>query len=222
MASIDLAACVAIAIGAVCINGDAKAQSARSAPTSYPLLWEIGGLKKSYLYGTIHVADERVLNLPQSVRDAISELHRRKLVAPIKDAIDAGKPFLGICLGLQMLFDVSYEDGTYEGLGILPGEVTKFEVLPDYKVPHMGWNQAKIRKRAPILDGIDEGTHFYFVHSYCAKPQDSEVTAIEADYPHPFCAAVWRDNLFATQFHPEKSQASGLKLLSNFANFGIG
>lgn len=163
-------------------------------------------------------ADKLILPGVGGFRDAIKELHRRDLVAPIKDAIAAGKPFLGICLGLQLLFDVSYEDGEHEGLGILSGEVVRFELPPEYKVPHMGWNQAQIRKRAPILNGIDEGTHFYFVHSYYAKPTDSDVTAIEATYGEPFCAAVSRDNLFATQFHPEKSQAMGLKLLRNFAS----
>ena len=150
-------------------------------------------------------------------RDAIAELRGRDLVGPIKDAVEAGKPFLGICLGLQLLFDVSYEDGEFEGLGILSGEVVRFKVPPEYKVPHMGWNQAKITRRAPILNGIEEGSHFYFVHSYYVVPKDRELVAIEAEYPDPFCAMVWRDNLFATQFHPEKSQANGLHLLKNFA-----
>ena len=120
------------------------------------------------------------------------------------------------CLGLQLLFDISYEDGEYEGLGVLKGKVVRFEVPREFKVPHMGWNQALIRRRAPILDGIAEGTHFYFVHSYYVVPEDTEVIAIEADYHRPFCAMVWRDNLFATQFHPEKSQAQGLRMLKNF------
>ena len=165
------------------------------------------------------VADAERVILPGvgGFRDAIGELKSHGLVEPIKDVIAAGKPFLGICLGLQLLFDISYEDGEYEGLGILSGKVVRFEVPPEYKVPHMGWNQAKIARRAPILDGIDEGSHFYFVHSYYVVPTESEVVAIEAEYPEPFCAMVWRDNLFATQFHPEKSQANGLRLLKNFA-----
>lgn len=149
--------------------------------------------------------------------DAIAELKSRDLVGPIKDAIEAGKPFLGICVGLQLLFDVGYEDGEHEGLCVLRGEVVRFNVPREYKVPHMGWNQAKIVRPAPILAGIDEGAHFYFVHSYYAVPADRSLVAIEADYPDPFCAMVWRDNLFATQFHPEKSQADGLRLLKNFA-----
>lgn len=151
-------------------------------------------------------------------RDAIGELHRRDLVSPIKDLIAADKPFLGICLGLQLLFDVSYEDGEYEGIGVLPGEVVRFNVPPQFKVPHMGWNEAIIRNTNPLLEGIADGTHFYFVHSYHVVPADREVVAIEADYHKPFCAMVSRNNLFATQFHPEKSQRDGLHLLQNFAN----
>lgn len=162
-------------------------------------------------------ADKIILPGVGAFRDAIAELRGRNLVGPIKDAIEAGKPFLGICLGLQLLFDVSHEDGEYEGLGIVSGEVLRFQLPPEYKVPHMGWNQAKIVRRAPILDGIEEGAHFYFVHSYYVVPTDRDLVAIEAEYPDPFCAMVWRDNLFATQFHPEKSQANGLRLLKNFA-----
>jgi len=162
-------------------------------------------------------ADKIILPGVGAFRDAIAELRGRNLVGPIKDAIEAGKPFLGICLGLQLLFDVSHEDGEYEGLGIVSGEVIRFQLPPEYKVPHMGWNQAKIVRRAPILDGIEEGAHFYFVHSYYVVPTDRDLVAIEAEYPDPFCAMVWRDNLFATQFHPEKSQANGLRLLKNFA-----
>lgn len=149
--------------------------------------------------------------------DAMHELTQRELVQPIKDAVASGKPFLGICLGLQLLFDVGYEGGQFEGLGILAGECVKFQLPAEYKVPHMGWNECHIARRAPIFADIAEGTHFYFVHSYYVVPRDENVVAVTADYGGPFCAAVWRDNLFATQFHPEKSQAEGLKLLKNFA-----
>jgi glutamine amidotransferase len=124
---------------------------------------------------------------------------------------------LGICLGLQLLFDRSYEDGEHEGLGVLSGEVRRFDIPPEYKVPHMGWNELNYRRRPPIFAGIDEGTHFYFVHSYYVVPSDESVIAGEANYPDPFCAMIWRDNLYATQFHPEKSQAAGLAVLKNFA-----
>ena len=165
-------------------------------------------------------ADKLVLPGVGAFRDAIAELRRRELDGPIRELIDAGRPFLGICLGLQLLFDKSYEDGEYEGLGILPGQVVRFKVPAECKVPHMGWNEARIKKQAPILEWIQEGSHFYFVHSYHVVPQDWEVVAIEADYPDPFCAMVWRDNLYATQFHPEKSQADGLRVLQNFAKLG--
>ena len=165
-------------------------------------------------------AEKIVLPGVGAFADAIGELKRRELVGPICDLVQQGKPFLGICLGLQLLFDVSYEDGEHEGLGILPGEVHRFEIPGEYKVPHMGWNEVHIKSRPPILDGLDEGAHFYFVHSYYVAPRDSGVVALEAAYPDPFCAMVWRDNLFASQFHPEKSQANGLRLLKNFAELG--
>ena len=149
--------------------------------------------------------------------DAMFELTKRELVAPIQEAVASGKPFLGICLGLQLLFEVGYEGGEFPGLGILPGECVKFQLPAEYKVPHMGWNECHFAKRAPIFADIAEGTHFYFVHSYHVVPRDPEVIAVTADYGGPFCAAVWRENLFATQFHPEKSQNEGLKVLKNFA-----
>jgi glutamine amidotransferase len=149
--------------------------------------------------------------------DAIAELRRRQLVEPIKEAVASGKPFLGICLGLQLLFDVGYENGEYEGLGILRGKCVRFDLPHEFKVPHMGWNRGIIKRKAPILKDTADGTFFYFVHSYYVVPEDPRLIAIEADYGHPFCAAVWKDNLFATQFHPEKSQAEGLKLLKAFA-----
>ncbi|MCE9527560.1 MAG: imidazole glycerol phosphate synthase subunit HisH [Planctomycetales bacterium] len=152
--------------------------------------------------------------------DAIAELRRRKLVEPIKEAIASGKPFLGICLGLQLLFDVGYENGEYEGLGILRGKCIRFDLPHEFKVPHMGWNRGTIKRKAPILKDTADGTYFYFVHSYFVVPEDPSLVAIETDYGHPFCAAVWKDNLFATQFHPEKSQEEGLKLLKNFAEGG--
>jgi imidazole glycerol-phosphate synthase subunit HisH len=162
-------------------------------------------------------ADHIVLPGVGAFADAMAEIRRRDLEAPIRAAIDSGRPFLGICLGLQMLFDVGFEDGVHEGLGIVPGEVRRFELPAEYKVPHMGWNEVNQRRSAPIFKGIADGSHFYFVHSYYVAPKEDSVIAGEASYPDPFCAAIWRDNLFATQFHPEKSQAVGLQLLKNFA-----
>lgn len=149
--------------------------------------------------------------------DAIGELRRLELVEPILEAIHQGKPFLGICLGLQLLFDTSYENGVHQGLGVLPGEVVKFQLPEDYSVPHMGWNQLEIRRRPPLLEGIGDGTYVYFVHSYYVVPRQSDVIATETDYGHAFCSIAWRENVVACQFHPEKSQSDGLRMLKNFA-----
>jgi glutamine amidotransferase len=165
----------------------------------------------------VRAAEKVVLPGVGAFEDAIGELHRKDLVRPVLESIDAGKPFLGICLGLQLLFDTSYENGRHRGLGVLPGEVVRFELPDQYSVPHMGWNQLAIRRRPPVLEGLDEATYAYFVHSYYVVPKDALVVATETDYGGLFCSMVWRDNLFASQFHPEKSQAQGLKILKNFA-----
>jgi glutamine amidotransferase len=165
-------------------------------------------------------AAERVV-LPGvgAFEDAMHELRERQFVGPIHAAIDSGKPFLGICLGLQLLFDVGFENGTFPGLGVLPGEVVRFELPHEFKVPHMGWNQLQIRRPCPLLAGLEQGTYVYFVHSYYVAPKDEHVVAATADYGGPFTAIVWRDNVMATQFHPEKSQADGLRMLRNFAQW---
>ena len=162
-------------------------------------------------------ADKIVLPGVGAFADAISELKRRELVGPIREAIAANKPFLGICLGLQLLFDVSYEDGEHEGLGVIEGKVVRFDLPTGFKVPHMGWNQLSFQHRPPIFDGVRDGTHFYFVHSYYVVPSDWSVVAGTASYSSPFCAMIWRRNVVATQFHPEKSQHAGLHVLRNFA-----
>lgn len=169
----------------------------------------------------VAAADKVVLPGVGAFEECVAELRRRELVKPVLKAIDAGKPFLGICLGLQMLFDVGYENGRHEGLGVLRGEVVRFDLPKTFTVPHMGWNQLAIRRQAPILEGIADGTFVYFVHSYYVVPKDAEVIATETDYGGPFCSMVWRDNIFATQFHPEKSQAEGLRILKNFAELGL-
>lgn len=163
-------------------------------------------------------ADKVILPGVGAFRDAIAELRRRDLVGPIRDVVAQGTPFLGICLGLQLLFDVSYEDGEWEGLGIVPGDVVRFQLGEPWKVPHMGWNAVRAVRSSRLLEGIPEGAHFYFVHSYYVRPRDASWMAMETDYGHPFCAAIERGKLFATQFHPEKSQTHGLQLLRNFAH----
>ncbi|HEY2838924.1 MAG TPA: imidazole glycerol phosphate synthase subunit HisH [Pirellulales bacterium] len=165
----------------------------------------------------IAAADRVVLPGVGAFGDAMSELHARGLIPHIRQTIEFGKPFLGVCLGLQLLFEVGHEGGRHEGLGVLPGEVVRFEVPPEYKVPHMGWNQLQVVRPAPLLAGLVAAPYMYFVHSYYVAPTDRSVIAAEANYPRPFTAMIWRDNLFATQFHPEKSQADGLRILKNFA-----
>lgn len=165
----------------------------------------------------VSAAKKVVLPGVGAFEDAIAELKRKNLVAPVLDAIDSGKPFLGICLGLQMLFETSYENGRHQGLGVLKGDCVRFELPDQFAVPHMGWNQLQIRHSPPILNGLAEGAYVYFVHSYYVVPADAAVIATETDYGGPFCSMIWRDHLFATQFHPEKSQSQGLKILKNFA-----
>jgi glutamine amidotransferase len=152
--------------------------------------------------------------------DAIQELKRRGLVSLIRDWAQSTKPFLGICLGMQLLFDTSDEGGLFEGLGILPGKVVRFDPPgrdEDRKVPHMGWNQV-VSTYSPdvLLEGLAPQPFFYFVHSYFVVPSDPNVEWLRAEYGTPFCAAVRSGNLLATQFHPEKSQRDGLQLIANF------
>ena len=151
-------------------------------------------------------------------RDAIVCLRETHLAAAITDHIQSGRPFLGICLGLQMLFTRDHEDGVHAGLDLFPGEVVRFPAVPGLKVPHMGWNTLKLTKpNCPLFAGLPADPAVYFVHSYYPVPTDAGLTAATADYPEPFTAAIWRDNVFATQFHPEKSQRIGLQMLKNFA-----
>jgi glutamine amidotransferase len=167
--------------------------------------------------------------------DGISKLSRHGFIEPLRRAIEQGKPVLGICLGLHFLFSESEEFGRHRGLDILPGRVQRFAGdmsdpadsgtrlpgarLPGarLKVPHMGWNRVRMIRPAPILAGLPEEPYFYFVHSYYVEPADPNITAGVTEYGLSFTSVIWRDNLFATQFHPEKSQAVGLKLLANFA-----
>lgn len=159
--------------------------------------------------------------------EAIAEIRRRDLEHPLRDYLQSGRPFLGICLGLQMLFETGYEGGTHRGLGVLSGDVVRFQLPASYKIPHMGWNTVQRPKgssdndvsplSANVLEGIEDGEHFYFVHSYFVRPTDRNVIALESDYGGPFCAMIQQGSIYATQFHPEKSQGMGLRLLRNFA-----
>jgi glutamine amidotransferase len=156
--------------------------------------------------------------------DCIRELESRGLRRAVVEAAQS-KPFLGICLGMQALFDFS-EEGNTRGLCILPGRVKLFppEKMADergqkLKVPHIGWNQVNQAKAHPLWEGVADGSRFYFVHSYYAEPADPALVAATTRYPFPFACAVARQNIFAVQFHPEKSQAAGLKLLANFVSW---
>jgi glutamine amidotransferase len=162
-------------------------------------------------------ADKIVLPGVGAFQDAMRELEQRRMVEPLVAAVKRGTPFLGICLGLQLLFEVSYEGEECRGLGVIPGKVVRFQLPRGFKIPHMGWNQAIVTRPAPVLEGIRTGDYFYFVHSYYVVPEDPTWVTMEADYGGPFCAMIWRDHLYATQFHPEKSQATGQRLLRNFA-----
>jgi glutamine amidotransferase len=163
-------------------------------------------------------ADKVILPGVGAYADAMAALRKRGLVEPIKELVASGKPTLGICLGMQLLFERSYEDGEHEGLGILKGEVRRFEVPHGMKVPHMGWNQVEATRPSPLMEGIAPGSYVYFVHAYYVVPADEQVIATTTSYPEPFCSSLHQDNLMATQFHPEKSQQVGLKMLANFAS----
>jgi glutamine amidotransferase len=147
----------------------------------------------------------------------MQKLNEQGLIQPIKSAVRSGTPYLGICLGMQFLFDYSDEMGTHAGLGLLPGHVTRFPQTTGYKVPHMGWNQVTIERDDSLLTcGITEANHAYFVHSYYCVPADPSDTVLSVDYGVKFSAAVQRDNVYGVQFHPEKSQRMGLQVLTNF------
>lgn len=161
------------------------------------------------------LADASHIVLPGvgAFQDAISALKEKQLDFYIKKEIAKGKPFLGICLGMQMLFDKSLEDGEFEGLGIIGGEVVRFNT--DLKIPHIGWNTLFYNKRTRLFDGVDDN-NFYFVHSYHAAKVRSEDVETTCVYGYEFVASVNKENVWGVQFHPEKSGDTGLKLLKNF------
>ncbi|MGL4423117.1 MAG: imidazole glycerol phosphate synthase subunit HisH [Gemmataceae bacterium] len=166
------------------------------------------------------IANATKLVLPGvgALRDAIHGLRETHLADAVLDHIHDGLPFLGICLGMQMLFTRGHEDGLHPCLDVIPGEVIRFPRVPGLKVPHMGWNTLSVTAPdCPLFRGLPPNPAVYFVHSYYPTPLDSRVVAATAEYPTPFPSVIWHENIFATQFHPEKSQGIGLKMLQNFA-----
>lgn len=193
-------------------------------------LRSVGKALESLGYAVVVTADPSALDSCRGIvfpgvgafRDCMGTVVRQGLLPFLKDYLASDRPFLGICVGMQLLFSESEEFGRHEGIGFFPGKVVRFPAdMPAggggvLKVPHMGWNDVEILAGHPVLDGIPSGTYFYFVHSYYAAPFDPGVAACRTTYGVPFTAAAGLGNRFAVQFHPEKSQAAGLRLLGNF------
>jgi glutamine amidotransferase len=149
-------------------------------------------------------------------RDAIAHLNETGLGQAFVEAVGSGRPCLGVCLGLQLLFERSFEDGEHKGLGLIAGDVVRFKPMPGLKIPHMGWNDLQLTREDPLFAGLGRSPYVYFVHSYHAAAADPADVLATSDYGGPFVAAVGRGNLRACQFHPEKSQAVGLRIYDNF------
>ncbi len=150
-------------------------------------------------------------------KDCMGNLEKFGLIEPLLRSIQKGKPYLGICLGLQILFSESEEFGFQKGLDLVKGKVVKFKPDQEHKVPHMGWNEIEKKMEVPFLHGIENGDFFYYVHSYYVIPEESRWVSTLTNYGISFVSSIWKENLFATQFHPEKSQQKGLRILENFA-----
>ena len=170
--------------------------------------------------GTILNAGKVVLPGVGAFPDCMRNLEQYGLIEAVHKSIRSGKPFLGICLGLQLLFTEGEEFGVHKGLDVIKGRVVRFNSqdsrFKDLKVPHMGWNTVTIKRRSPALKDIPDDSHFYFVHSYYVVPEDKGVVSTTTSYGMEFVSSVWKDNIFAVQFHPEKSQALGLSILKRF------
>ncbi|MFN3476351.1 MAG: imidazole glycerol phosphate synthase subunit HisH [Candidatus Methylomirabilales bacterium] len=192
------------------------------------------GYEAKVVEDPVALKDARGVVLPGvgAFADGIAKLKEAGFIEPLLQAIEAGKPVLGICLGLHFLFSESEEFGVHRGLDLIKGRVRRFPdqplaishqpSAPILKIPHMGWNRIRITRPAPLFEGIPDGSFFYFVHSYYVEPEDEGVVAATTEYGIRFASVIWQENLFATQFHPEKSQALGLKLLENFGRLTAG
>ncbi len=169
---------------------------------------------------TIEKADHIILPGVGAFGDCMQSLHKTNLIETVRQVAQSGKPFLGICLGMQLLFESSEESPGVEGLGIFPGEIVKIPKQENYKIPHMGWNSLRFPKETPLFAGLPENPFVYFVHSYYAKPKDTSIVAATTDYCGELTVSIQKDNIFATQFHPEKSGDIGLMILKNFLDAG--
>jgi imidazole glycerol-phosphate synthase subunit HisH len=167
----------------------------------------------------LHAARGVVLPGVGAFSACMENLDKFGLIEPIQEIVRRGKPFLGICLGLQLLFSESEEFGRQKGLDLFAGKVVGFHALEDLKVPHMGWNRIEKKKESPFLEGIASGDYVYFVHSFYVVPDESSIVATTTDYGNSFVSSIATDRLFACQFHPEKSQELGLRILANFGRF---
>jgi glutamine amidotransferase len=190
------------------------------------------GNLRSVVHALNHLGVEkmRVVQEPHELRGAkqiilpgvgafgagMNKLREQNLIEPVREAVAAGIPYLGICLGMQFLFERSDEMGDHEGLGILPGHVTRFPVQANLKVPHMGWNQLQMRRASPLVESLNAESYAYFVHSYYCVPANQSDIVATVDYGLPFTAVVQHDSVYGVQFHPEKSQKTGLQILTNF------
>jgi len=185
--------------------------------------FEVQGIETELVTTGSGIANATKLVLPGvgAFRDAIDTLKQKDLVPAIHDYVATNKPLLGVCLGMQLLFDVSYEDGEYEGLGLIKGSVEKFDFTntpyKNFKVPHMGWNVIDVCGDQPLFKGLPEESYVYFVHSYYVVPKETQVTATTTNYGIDFTSSIRNKNVMATQFHPEKSQKVGLKIYKNFS-----
>lgn len=167
-------------------------------------------------------ADGVVLPGVGAFRDCMSNLSQARLIDPLQSAIREGRPFLGICLGMQLLLSLSEEFGLHQGLDVIRGRVVRFPSARNLKVPHMGWNRVHRASPTPLLEGVPDGAYFYFVHSYFAVPEDPGVVAGWTEYGTRFASVISTGNVFATQFHPEKSDKWGIRVLGNFGKIVSG
>lgn len=180
--------------------------------------FEYLGFEARVTRGKKEIKDSHAIVLPGvgAFKDCVENLRRYGLIELVLKSIEEGKPYLGICLGLQILFSESEEFGNQKGLDLIKGKVVKFRLASEFKVPHMGWNSIEKRKEVSLLEGIESGDFFYFVHSYYVIPEDEASISTITDYGIPFVSSISKENIFATQFHPEKSHRKGLRILQNF------